>query len=77
MEKQRSRHRPAGKDKHMVTAKGAWRMERQLYNSINSKFFDMDNKEETLDDRAYYTAYAAIQDLRKYLQEKENNEKNT
>lgn len=55
----------------MVTAKGAFRMEMQLHDSINEEFFDIENEEENPDDMAYFKAYAAVQDLRKYLQEKE------
>lgn len=57
----------------MVTAKGATRIENQLYNSISKGFFD--TGEGTPADEAYYKAYSEVQKLRIYLQEKENYEK--
>ena len=71
----KSRHKPAGKDKPMVTVKGAMRMEKQLYGSISKEFFKTGGT-GTADDEAYYKAFSAVQKLREYLEEKENHEKN-
>lgn len=57
----------------MVTVSETWKVERELYSSISDDFLygRCDPDKETPDDRAYYKAYAAVQELRMYLQEKE------
>lgn len=57
----------------MVTVSEARKMEWELYSSISDGFLygSCTPDKETPDDRAYYKAYAAVQELRMYLQEKE------
>ncbi len=55
----------------MLKSKDVLQMENKLMESIDPTFFDVDQK-GTEDDRQIYNAYSAVQDLRLYLQGKED-----
>lgn len=59
----------------MLKSKDVFEMENKLLNSMNPAFFDIENFEETEDDRQIYKALSAVQGLRLYLDEKERLEK--
>ncbi len=53
----------------MLTAKEVFQMECQLLEPVSEKFIE--DGEGSPDDEAYYNAFAAVLDLRIYLQKKE------
>lgn len=55
----------------MVTAEGAERMEKQLFDSISKDFLRTGGSVWRPGDEAYYRAFSAVQELRIYLQGKE------
>lgn len=57
----------------MLKSNDVFKMENKLYKSIDPAFFkmDVDDPERTEDDRQIFNAYAAVQGLRLYLEEKE------
>lgn len=57
----------------MVTAKGAFQMERKLFESISPEAIRTGDIRG--DDEVYWKAFIAVMDLREYLEEKEKNEK--
>lgn len=56
----------------MLKSKDVFEMENKLLNSMNPAFFDIENFEETEDDRQIYKALSAVQGLRLYLEKKED-----
>ncbi|MCI9665420.1 MAG: hypothetical protein HFI46_16470 [Lachnospiraceae bacterium] len=53
----------------MLTTEEVYQMERQLLESVSEKFIK--DGEGSPDNEAYYNAFAAVLDLRIYLQKKE------
>lgn len=56
----------------MITSERVFRMEKELYDSLSEEYKDIfDNGTE--DDEAVFKAYAAVQDLRLYLERRSSN----
>lgn len=56
----------------MLTRDEVFEMENKLMESIDPAFFDIGGSEGTEDDRQIFNAYSAVQDLRLYLEKKED-----